>query len=188
MPFLTPRINENQWRMAHLFFIAGWPLRALGKRYNLAYWWVGRLVREWVERAIALGYVQQIPQEGPIPASSEQKPEFQLRRQVPARPMPIAVDPTVPAPSLPNTPWTRRPSRRSDSEVMAALGKLRQGMSVEEICETVGITRRTFYAWKGKFGNIGGSELAELHSLREENRILRRWSAALTLLLSQRAE
>ncbi|MGA7415757.1 MAG: transposase, partial [Bryobacteraceae bacterium] len=77
---------------------------------------------------------------------------------------------------------TRRPARRPDSDVVAALGKLHQGMSVDEICEAVGITRRTFYAWKGKFGNLGASELAELDALREENRILRRWSATLTLL------
>ncbi len=187
MPLLTRRINENQWRMAHLFFVAGWPLRALGKRYNLAYWWVGRLVREWVERAIALGYVQPIPQEEPFPASSDPKPEFQLRRHIPTRPMPVSIASSAPAQSFHDAP-ARRSARRSDRDVAAALSKLHQGLSVKEICETVGITRRTFYAWKGKFGNLGASELAELNALREENQILRRWSATVTLLLARRVE
>ncbi len=188
MPNLTPRNNENQWRMAHLFFIAGWPLQELGKRYNLGYWWVGRLIREWVERAIALGYVQQIPPEEPFPARGDQKPEFQLRRQVPGRPIDFTDGASAPDQRLQETPDTQRRTRRSESEAMAVLEKLRLGLSVEEICETAGITRRTFFAWKGKFGNLSESELAELHTLREENQILRRWSAWAALLLARSVE
>jgi len=188
MPFLTPRINENQWRLAHLYFVAGWSLRALGKRYNLAFWWAGKLVHEWVERAIALGYVQEIPPEEPLQAIGSHKPEFELRRQPPGSTLIVNRDVAVPARSLQATPGTQRPTRHSHSEVVAALGKLDQGVCVEEICETMGITRRTFYAWKGKFGNLSGSELAELRTLREENRILRRRYDTATLLMARGVE
>ena len=190
MPLLTGRMNENQWRMAHLFFIAGWPLRTLGKRYNLAYWWVGKLIHEWVERAIAHGYVQEIPPEEPFQATGDQRPQFELCRQTRGSLQIVNFDVAGPARSLnlKSTTGTQRPTRHSHSEVLAALGKLDQGVCVEEICETVGITRRTLYAWKGKFGSVSASESAELRRLREENRFLRRWSATVILLIALGAE
>ncbi len=52
-------------------------LRALGKRYNLTYWWVSKLVHEWIERAIALGYVQVVPPAEPFQANGD--PEATIR-------------------------------------------------------------------------------------------------------------
>jgi putative transposase len=187
-PLLTSRINPNQWRMAHLYFITGWSLRALGERYNLAFWWVGKLVHDWVERAIALGYVQEIPPEEPFQVAGGYKLQFELRRQPPARAAIVTLGSVSLDRSLQMTQCTPRPSRRSNSEVAAALERHRQGLNVEEICETVGITRRTFYTWKGKFGGLSESELEELRTLREENRILRSRCANAALLMARAVE
>lgn len=52
---------DIQWRVAELFFIHGWTCARLAARYAVTrgrIWW---FVRTWVDRAIALGYLQDIP-------------------------------------------------------------------------------------------------------------------------------
>jgi hypothetical protein len=72
--------NDVQWRMAHLFFIAGWSILALGRRYQVPSSRAGMLVRDWIELAIASGLVQEIPPE-PQTSSSGEKTIVEFRRQ-----------------------------------------------------------------------------------------------------------
>ena len=63
-PLLTSRINPNQWRMAHLYFITGWSLRALGERYNLAFV-VGKLVHDWLSERSRLDMCRRFHRRNP---------------------------------------------------------------------------------------------------------------------------
>jgi hypothetical protein len=52
---------EIQWRAAELFLIHGWTCSRLAARYGVTrgrIWW---FVRSWLDRAMALGYLQDIP-------------------------------------------------------------------------------------------------------------------------------
>ncbi len=52
---------EVQWRAAELFLIHGWTCSRLAARYGVTrgrIWW---FVRSWLDRALALGYLQDIP-------------------------------------------------------------------------------------------------------------------------------
>jgi hypothetical protein len=56
---------EIQWRMAILFFIHRWSYQALSSRFGLSVSSVSVLIRQWAQRAISLGYLQEIPPSGP---------------------------------------------------------------------------------------------------------------------------
>jgi len=45
----------------------------------------------------------------------------------------------------------------------------------------MGVTEKTFYTWKEKFGGLGVSELRRLRQLEEENRKLKQLVADLSL-------
>jgi hypothetical protein len=52
---------EVQWRAAELFLIHGWTCARLAARYGVTrgrIWW---FVRSWIDRALTLGYLQEIP-------------------------------------------------------------------------------------------------------------------------------
>ena len=52
---------EVQWRAAELFLIHGWTCSRLAARYGVTrgcIWW---FVRSWIDRALALGYLHDIP-------------------------------------------------------------------------------------------------------------------------------
>jgi len=61
---------DIQWRLVLLYFIHRWPLRELGKRYHLTPQRITQIVDKWRIRAIALGYIQEIPGEEPLPSHS----------------------------------------------------------------------------------------------------------------------
>ena len=52
---------DIQWRLVSLFFVHGWSAERLGQRYNVSSRRVHQLLRLWVNRALALGYLQEIP-------------------------------------------------------------------------------------------------------------------------------
>lgn len=52
---------EIQWRAAELFLIHGWTCVRLGARYGVTRGRMWRYVRNWIDRAQALGYLEDIP-------------------------------------------------------------------------------------------------------------------------------
>jgi hypothetical protein len=52
---------ELQWRAAELFLIHGWTCSRLAARYGVTRGRVWLLIRSWIDRALALGYLQDIP-------------------------------------------------------------------------------------------------------------------------------
>ena len=54
---------DIQWRLAGLYFVHGWSATRLGRRYKVSSRRVHQLLRLWVNRALTLGYLQEIPPE-----------------------------------------------------------------------------------------------------------------------------
>ena len=52
--------RDIQWRLAVLYFIRGWPTRAIARRYGLTRERCGQLISDWRIRAVNMGYIQDI--------------------------------------------------------------------------------------------------------------------------------
>ena len=59
-------------------------------------------------------------------------------------------------------------SRFTESQIIAALNKQQQGMSVAEICRAMGISQPTFYQWKSKYSGMEVNQLKKLKELEQE--------------------
>jgi hypothetical protein len=57
---------DVQWRLVQLYFVRRWSFVELARRYGVTPQRVMQIVRIWRMRAIALGYIQEIPAENPI--------------------------------------------------------------------------------------------------------------------------
>jgi hypothetical protein len=69
-PSQIPKFNcqsraDVQWRLAELYFIHNWTCPELGRRYGVTMERARQLVFNWVQRAIVLGYLQEIPAPAP---------------------------------------------------------------------------------------------------------------------------
>jgi hypothetical protein len=52
---------DIQWRLADLYFVRNWSCSQLSKRYAVTGSRTRQLLRNWVKRAVASGYLQEIP-------------------------------------------------------------------------------------------------------------------------------
>jgi Sigma-70, region 4 len=58
--------SDIQWRLVALYFVQNWSCLDLGQRYGVTMERVRQLLSQWVRRAAALGYLQEIPQAGDL--------------------------------------------------------------------------------------------------------------------------
>ena len=47
-------------------------------------------------------------------------------------------------------------SRFSEEQIIAILKQQESGRSIAQVCREAGVSSATFYAWKAKFGGLGG--------------------------------
>jgi putative transposase len=71
--------------------------------------------------------------------------------------------------------------RFSESQITNILKEAQGGIPVAELCRTHGISNATFYSWRSKYGGMEASMIAELKSLQEENRRLKKMYAEVQL-------
>ena len=71
--------------------------------------------------------------------------------------------------------------RFTEEQITYALRQNESGVSIQEICRTMGVSEASFYNWKKKFGGIGVSELRKLRALEQENSKLKKLVADLSL-------
>lgn len=76
-----------------------------------------------------------------------------------------------------------RHSLHTDHEILFLLCEADAGVSIAEICSTAGISLRTFYRWRKRYGGLTTESLRHLKDLEIENRRLR----SLVTKLSDRA-
>ena len=67
-----------------------------------------------------------------------------------------------------------RKSRFSDEQITQILGEARAGMSTADVCRKHGLSSKTFYGWRAKFGAMVKNDVRRLKSLEEENSKLKR--------------
>ena len=65
-------------------------------------------------------------------------------------------------------------SRFTEEQIIAILREQEAGVTVSELCRKHGLSSRTFYKWKAKFGGMDISEARKLKALEEESGRLKR--------------
>jgi len=70
--------------------------------------------------------------------------------------------------------------RFTEEQIIHALKRANSGEAVTEICRQLGISRQTFYQWRNKYQGMG-MLLRQLRQLEEENQMLKRLVADLSL-------
>ena len=65
-------------------------------------------------------------------------------------------------------------SRFTDSQIMAALKRVEDGLPVPDICRELGVSTATVYKWRAKFGGMDTSMMSRMKELEEENRHLKK--------------
>lgn len=66
-----------------------------------------------------------------------------------------------------------RRSRFTESEILHLLYEAGAGVPVAEICDTAGVSLRTFYRWKRNFGGLNHADVLKMKELEFENARLR---------------
>ncbi len=69
----------------------------------------------------------------------------------------------------------------SEAQITNILKEAQGGVPVAELCRTHGMSNATFYSWRSKYGGMDASMIAELKSLQEENRRLKKMYAEVQL-------
>ncbi len=63
--------------------------------------------------------------------------------------------------------------RYSDEDILKLLREIEvhvhSGMYVVSACHKAGVSDKTYYAWRKKFGGMGRSQLSEMKSIQKEN-------------------
>jgi len=74
-----------------------------------------------------------------------------------------------------------RKSRYTESQIIAILKEVENGMKVDDVCRQHGMSPATYYKWKSKYGGMDASELKRVKELEAENSKLKRMYANLAL-------
>jgi putative transposase len=72
-------------------------------------------------------------------------------------------------------------SRFTDPQIVAILRQAEGGMPVPDLCREHGISTATFYKWRAKFGGMDVSMMAEMKTMQDENRRLKKMFAELSM-------
>jgi putative transposase len=66
-----------------------------------------------------------------------------------------------------------RRSRFTENEILHLLHEASAGVSVDDICSTAGVSLRTFYRWRRRFGGLNVPAVMQMKDLSAENLRLR---------------
>lgn len=70
----------------------------------------------------------------------------------------------------------------TENQIIAMLKQHEQGMKAVDIARTNGISDKTFYRWKSKYGGMTINELKRVKELEAENAKLKKMYADLALM------
>jgi putative transposase len=74
-----------------------------------------------------------------------------------------------------------RKSRFTEAQIVAALREGAVGLPVAELLRKHGISRQTYYSWRGRYGGATVAELTKLRTLEAEHATLKRMYAELAM-------
>jgi len=72
-------------------------------------------------------------------------------------------------------------SRFTETEIVYAVKQAEAGVPVREVARKYGVSEKTIYSWRNKYGGLSVSELARLKQLEQENTKLKQMVAELSL-------
>ena len=67
-----------------------------------------------------------------------------------------------------------RPSGFTEEQIIRALKEVDAGAKVGDVCRRLGVTEKTFYRWRTKFGGMDVSDAKRLRQLEDENARLKK--------------
>jgi putative transposase len=67
-----------------------------------------------------------------------------------------------------------RKSRFSDEQIIRALREVDNGAKATDVTRRLGVSGKTFYSWRSKFGGMEVSDAKRLRTLEEENARLKK--------------
>lgn len=70
----------------------------------------------------------------------------------------------------------------TENQIIAMLKQYEQGVKVQDIARANGISDKTIYRWKTKYGGMDAKELKRIKELESENSKLKRMYAELAIL------
>jgi transposase-like protein len=76
---------------------------------------------------------------------------------------------------------TRHTPEQIIRKLREADAELANGVSVPDICKTLGIAENTYYRWRNQFGGMKADEMKRLKDLEKENARLKALVADLSL-------
>jgi putative transposase len=71
--------------------------------------------------------------------------------------------------------------RFTENQIISILKQQESGISIEDLARENSVSEATIYNWKAKYGGMDANELKRMKELEEENAILKRIAANLTL-------
>jgi len=72
-------------------------------------------------------------------------------------------------------------SRFSDAQIMAILKQAEDGMPVAQLCREHGMSDASFYKRRARLGGMDASMVAQMKSMEDENRRLKKMYAELSM-------
>lgn len=73
-------------------------------------------------------------------------------------------------------------SQFTECQIILALKEHEQGVKVADIARKLGISEKTFYRWKSKYGGMDVKELKRIKELEKENSELKKMYAEMALV------
>jgi putative transposase len=70
-----------------------------------------------------------------------------------------------------------RKSKFTESQIMAILKQVENGLSVPDVCREHGISNALFYRWRSKYGGMDASMITRMKELEAENARLKKMYA-----------
>jgi putative transposase len=67
-----------------------------------------------------------------------------------------------------------RKSQFTDEQIIRALREVDAGAKPADVCRRLGVTEKTFYRWRQKYGGMEVSEAKRLRALEDENNKLKK--------------
>jgi putative transposase len=72
-------------------------------------------------------------------------------------------------------------SRYTEAQILSILRQAEGGVPVAELCREHGMSNASFYKWRARYGGMDASMIAQMKTIEDENRRLKKMFAELSM-------
>jgi putative transposase len=72
-------------------------------------------------------------------------------------------------------------SRYTEPQILSILRQAEGGVPVAELCREHGMSNASFYKWRARYGGMDASMIAQMKTIEDENRRLKKMFAELSM-------